>query len=110
VSSVAYLAGGDKGFAKERVEVLGGGRLAVIDDWKDVTTSVGRKVIRSKAWRQNKGHTAEVEAFARAVTAGGPEPIPWSELRAVSLAAILAVRSIREGMPLEIPAVSPGAS
>jgi predicted dehydrogenase len=109
VSNVAYLAGGDKGFAKERVEVLGGGRLAVIDDWKDVTTSVGGKATRSKPWRQDKGHAAEVEAFARSITAGGPAPIPWADLRAVSLAAILVVRSIREGVPLEISAEPPGA-
>jgi len=46
-----------------------------------------------------KGHAEEVEAFARAVVGGGPAPISWDELRATSLAAILAVRSLREGLP-----------
>ena len=36
VSSVAYLAGGDRGFPKERVEVIGGGRVGVIEDWREV--------------------------------------------------------------------------
>jgi predicted dehydrogenase len=103
ISSVAYLAGGDKGFSKERVEVLGGGRLAVIDDFKEVVTSAGGRQTRIKAWKQDKGHAAEVDAFAAAVAAGGPAPIAWSDLRAVSLAAILAVQSLRDGMPLEIP-------
>jgi predicted dehydrogenase/threonine dehydrogenase-like Zn-dependent dehydrogenase len=104
VSSVAYLAGGDKSFPKERVEVLGGGRLAVIDDFQEVVTSVDgrRKTIRG--WRQDKGHAAEVAAFTKALTEGGPAPISWEELRGVSLAAILAVRSLREGAPLEVPA------
>ncbi len=53
--------------------------------------------------RQDKGHRAEVECFARAVTGAGPEPISWSDLRAVSLAAILALRSLREGVPFDIP-------
>ena len=50
VSVVAgtMLAGGDKAYPKERVEVLGGGRLAVIDDFREVTTAVGGKVRRSK--------------------------------------------------------------
>jgi predicted dehydrogenase/threonine dehydrogenase-like Zn-dependent dehydrogenase len=103
VSNVAYLAGGDKAFAKERVEVLGGGRIAVIDDFREVITSTGGRSKRTRTWKQDKGHAAEVEAFARAVTAGGPAPIPWAELRAVSLAAILAVRSLREGVPLDVP-------
>lgn len=106
ISSVAYLAGGDPGYPKERVEVLGGGRLAVIDDFRTVVTSVGGKTKKHAAWQQDKGHRAEIEAFAKVVTQGGPPPIPWEELRAVSLAAILAVRSLREGVPLEIGAAS----
>ena len=35
VSSVSYQAGGDKGFPAERIEVLGGGRSAVVDAWSD---------------------------------------------------------------------------
>jgi predicted dehydrogenase/threonine dehydrogenase-like Zn-dependent dehydrogenase len=103
VSSVAYCAGGDKGFPKERVEVFGGGRVAVIDDFREVVTCAGGRTRRARAWRQDKGHAAEVEAFARALAEGGPAPIPWADLRAVTLASLLAVRSLREGMPLEVP-------
>ncbi|HEY7152860.1 MAG TPA: bi-domain-containing oxidoreductase [Gemmataceae bacterium] len=104
VSSIAYLAGGDKAFPKERVEVLGGGRLAVLDDFREVVTSSGGKTKKVRAWQQDKGHREEVTAFARVLAEGGACPISWQELRAVSLASILAVRSIREGMPLEITA------
>lgn len=98
VSSVGYLAGGDKAFPKERIEVFGGGRVAAIDDFKAVTTSHhGRTKITKMA--QDKGHQAEVQQWAQAVSAGGPAPISWPELRAVSLASILAVRSLREGHP-----------
>jgi predicted dehydrogenase/NADPH:quinone reductase-like Zn-dependent oxidoreductase len=103
VSSVAYLAGGDRSVPKERVEVIGGGRVAIIDDFREVTTAHAGKTKRTRGWGQDKGHAAEVEAFARALVEGGPAPIPWAELRAVSLASILAVRSLREGAPLEVP-------
>lgn len=103
VSSVAYLAGGDRVFEKERVEVIGGGRVAVIEDFRTVVTVIGGRTQRKRAWQQDKGHQAEIEAFARAIASGGPAPIPWAELRAVSLAAILAVRSLREGVPFDIP-------
>jgi predicted dehydrogenase/threonine dehydrogenase-like Zn-dependent dehydrogenase len=103
LSSVAYLAGGDRAFPKERVEVLGGGRLAVIDDFREVVTSVGGRVRRRRAWGQDKGHRTEVEAFARVLAEGGASPIPWEDLRAVSLASILAVQSLREGVPFDLP-------
>jgi predicted dehydrogenase/threonine dehydrogenase-like Zn-dependent dehydrogenase len=103
ISSIAYLAGGDKDFPKERVEVLGGGRVGVIEDFREVITCSGGKTKRTRAWDQDKGHRAEVDAFARAMSKGGAAPIAWEDVRAVSLAAILAVRSIREGIPLEIP-------
>lgn len=102
VSSIAYLAGGDRAYPKERVEILGGGRLAVIDDFKVLETSVGGKRGKKRGWQQDKGHRAEIEAFAEALTRGGPAPISWNEIRAVSLASILAIRSIREGIPFEI--------
>ena len=102
VSSVAYLAGGDKAYPKERVEVIGGGRVAVIDDFVRVERSVGGKRSTRKLMQQDKGHRAEVDRFARAIRSGGAAPIAWTDLRAVSLASILAVRSIREGMPFAV--------
>ena len=85
------------------MEVLGGGKLAVIEDFRELRTAVNGKVSSEKKWQQDKGHRAEIEAFAEALAKGGPSPIPWEELRSVSLAAILAVRSLREGMPFDIP-------
>lgn len=102
VSNVAYLAGGDKSFSKERVEVFGDGRVAVIDDFRIVTGTSGGRTKRLWKGRQDKGHTAELEAFVSAARTGGKAPIPWNELRSTSVAAILAVRSLREGMPLDL--------
>jgi predicted dehydrogenase/threonine dehydrogenase-like Zn-dependent dehydrogenase len=103
ISCIGYQAGGDKGYAKERVEIMGGGRLAVIDDFRDVVTSAGGREKHTRGWRQDKGHRAEVDAFAHAITEGDLAPISWEEIRAVSLASILAVRSLREGVPFDIP-------
>lgn len=104
VSSIAYLAGGDATQPKERVEVLGGGRMAVIDDWMETLTSSMGTASRERTRVQDKGHAAEIDAFAAAALRGGPAPIPWEEVRAVSLASILAVRSLREGVALPVPA------
>lgn len=103
ISHIAYLAGGDKAYPKERVEVFGGGRLAVIDDFREVILCANGKISRHRSSQQDKGHRAELDRFAEALTKGASEPIPWHELRSVSLAAILAARSIREGIPFDVP-------
>lgn len=102
ISSIGYLAGGDRAFPKERVEVFGGGRVGVIEDFREVITTVGGRTRRSRGLQQDKGHRHEVERFAEVVARGGAAPIPWEDLRAVSLAAILAVRSLREGVPFDV--------
>ena len=102
LSNIAYLAGGDRAFPKERIEIFGGGRIAVIDDFRQVTTCSGGKTSTAGAWGQDKGHRAEIAAFASALSKGGVAPISWPELRAVSLSSILAVRSMREGVPFEV--------
>lgn len=104
VSSIAYLAGGDKAFPKERVEVFGGGRVAVIDDFRSVTTCARGQQKTEKLWGQDKGHLAEITSFAESLKKQMAAPIPWPELRAVTLASILAVRSLREGVPFALDA------
>jgi predicted dehydrogenase len=96
VSSVSYQAGGDKGFPAERLEVFGGGRTAVIDGWDAVELwSGGKRALASGG--KDRGHRGELEVFLAACRSGGPWPIPWDQLHAVSLATVLAVRSLRDG-------------
>lgn len=108
VSSIAYLAGGDKSCPKERIEVMGGGVTAILDDFRELTVYQGgrRQVSRG---RQDKGHHDEVQQFASAVAGECGPPISWEELRATTLASILAVQSLREGMPFAIAAESPAS-
>jgi predicted dehydrogenase/threonine dehydrogenase-like Zn-dependent dehydrogenase len=105
ISSIAYLAGGDKAFPKERVEVIGDEKVAVIEDFREVMTVVRGRMSRKRSLQQDKGHRAEVGRFLDAVASGAASPIGWEDLRSVSLASILAVRSLREGVPFEIPGV-----
>ena len=102
VSSIGYLAGGSRSCPKERLEVMGGGRVAVLDDFRQVTlySDRGRRTKRYRGG--DKGHAAEIHAFAQAVGGRAAPPIPFDEIHAVSLASILAVRSLREGEPQDI--------
>jgi hypothetical protein len=91
----------DRALPKVRIEAFGGGRGAIIDDFRSVTTAVRGKLPTMKT--SGKGHLEEVQAFANALRTGGEAPISWDELYRVSLAAILAVRSLREGVPFDVP-------
>jgi predicted dehydrogenase len=98
ISSISYQTGGDSAFPAERIEVLGGGRTAVIDAWQNVELWRNGKLERSSA-KKDKGHQWEFAAFLSACRTGGPAPIPWDQLYGVTWASLMAVRSLREGSP-----------
>ena len=107
LGTVAYLAGGDRGLPKERIEIFGGGRAAVVDDFRRLETyNDGRRRLR-RAWlRQDKGYRAEWEMFAAAVAAGGPPPIHYDQLFAVTMASFAAVESLRSGEIVTLKSLS----
>ena len=62
VAAITYAAGGPASVAKERIEVLGRGRAATIDDFREVTLDGARTTYRPP----DKGHVAEaIEMLAR---------------------------------------------
>ena len=96
VSNVSYQAGGDRAGPVERVEVFGGGRTGTLDDWDVLELWHGGRRQRVRGGK-DKGHAAELAAFVDGCRTG-TWPIPWSEIFGVSWAAIMAVRSLREGI------------
>ncbi len=105
VGTVDYLASGDKAFPKERVEAFGGGRVAVLDDFRSLELVSGGKVNR-KSSGQDKGHHAIWQAFTAAIRQGGPAPIPYRELVGVTRATFAVVESLRTGHAVEIEPLS----
>lgn len=96
LGTVSYLANGDKAVSKERVEVFSGGRVAVLDDFRRLElVTQGRRKVRKSRLRQDKGHTAEWDAFVGAILAGGPPPIPYAHLFGVMEATFDAVDALR---------------
>ena len=83
------------------MEAFGGGRVAVLDDFRSLTLVSGGKVKRTRS-RQDKGHRAIWQAFTAAIRMGGPAPIPYRELLAVTQATFAAVDSLRTGHTIEL--------
>lgn len=100
-AAIHYLSNGSGRFPKERIEAFWDGRVAAIDNWRRLrgwgVPALGTSLLPG---RQDKGHRAEVAAFARAVREGGPPPIPHAELFEVSRWAIRAAALARRHVPV----------
>ena len=80
--TIAYLSEGDKSLPKERVEIFGGGRIFVIDDFRTGKT-------------QDKGQPAMVKQICASIVNGQPAPITLSELGATTRTTFRILESLR---------------
>jgi predicted dehydrogenase len=95
LGQVIYLANGDKGLPKERLEVHSSGQSAILEDYRELQLwSGGVKRITRSVLRQDKGHQAAWQAYMDAVKLGSEPSIPYDQLYASSLAAIQAAEQV----------------
>lgn len=96
VGTVIYLANGNRNFAKERVEVFSGGKIAVLDDFRSLERiTESRRMAAHSRLAQDKGHANAWNSFLQAVKDGGAPPIPYDELISTSSAAFAALEALR---------------
>ncbi len=88
IGTIHYLANGDKGFPKERLEVFCAGRVLQLDNFRKLRGWGWSGFSKMNLWRQDKGQNACARAFVDAVKEGGPGPIPLNELIEVSRVSI----------------------
>src|SRR5581483_752258 len=86
LATVTYLADGHADLGKERIEVIGRGHTAVIDDFNSIALD-GRPAVKGE---QDKGHVAEVKAFRAALAGTGRIPDFFATTRTtLTLASLL---------------------
>ncbi len=99
IGTVHYFTSGHSSISKERFEVFGAGRVWQVDNFRTLRTAgAGFDPVRtlkrlSRPPVQDKGHTAAVGAFLRAVRTGGASPIPFEQSLEVSRAIFDALDS-----------------
>lgn len=86
--TILYLANGGASFPKERIEVFVAGRTLQLDNFLKLKGFNWPGFKKENLWRQDKGQSACVAAFIRAVETGGPAPIPAEELFEVAKVTI----------------------
>jgi predicted dehydrogenase len=81
LGTISYFANGDRSYSKERIEVFGGGCVAVLEDFRRLELiRHGRKRTFRSLLRRDKGHRGEWQAFADAIRTGEPSPIALDEI------------------------------
>jgi predicted dehydrogenase len=101
--TISYLANGDRSYSKERLEVFGGGAVAVLEDFRRLeTVKQGRKKVFRSLLRQDKGHQGEWEAFVSALRSGKDSPVSFAEIVNTMLATFALEESRTSGTPIAI--------
>ncbi|HYP53404.1 MAG TPA: Gfo/Idh/MocA family oxidoreductase, partial [Pyrinomonadaceae bacterium] len=100
--SIAYLAEGDRALPKERVEIFGGGRTFVLDDFRAAATYRDGRERKTAARGQDKGQAEEVSAACAVVLEGRPAPVTLAELAATTRATFRILDSLRTGEAKEV--------
>ncbi len=105
-ATIAYVANGDRSYSKERVEVFGGGAVAVLEDFRRLEmVRHGRKQVVRSLLRQDKGHAGEWRLFAQAIRSSQEAPIPFDEIVASTLCTLRAAESRSLGEAVDVNAV-----
>jgi predicted dehydrogenase/threonine dehydrogenase-like Zn-dependent dehydrogenase len=102
IGTLTYVTNCDPKLPKERLEVFGDGKGALLDDFRALRLHSGGAVKEVKKAGQDKGHKAELELFARLVAAGEPMPVPLEHLAALSLATFAIISSAADGLSVDL--------
>jgi predicted dehydrogenase len=95
MATILYLANGNKGFPKERVEVFCGGRVLQLDNFRKLKGWGWSKFAKMNLWKQDKGADALVAAFLTSIREGTHQPIPKEEVIEVSRVTIALANECR---------------
>ncbi|MBC8044938.1 MAG: bi-domain-containing oxidoreductase [Rhizobacter sp.] len=97
VGTLHYLCNGDKLYPKERIEVFGGRRIAVMENFKTLMISEQGKE-RIKTFDGTKGHKEEIDAFIASLGMGKPA-LSFQSQVLTTLATFRINQSLNSGMP-----------
>jgi predicted dehydrogenase len=106
VGSLVYTSGGDRALAKERFEVFGQGRSAVLDDFTVTEVFVRGRRTRFRTRRQDKGFAAEMALFCDSIVNERVSLPSFDEIEATTLASIAADEALQRGQsaaPSQVP-------
>lgn len=100
IGTIVYVANGDTAAGKERIEVFGQNRTAVIDNWRQATITSKGRTRKVNAGNSGKGHAAEMQAFIDAVRSGSDRRLPFGDAVACTAATFAIATSLLTEVPV----------
>jgi predicted dehydrogenase len=103
VAQITYLANGSRAIGKERIEVHGGGKSIILDDFGLLELADESGCHRKRALlKRDKGHGTAWKRFADAIQRGDEAPIAFDQIHTTMRTAFAALQSIREKRELSL--------
>ncbi|ATL25179.1 bi-domain-containing oxidoreductase [Streptomyces formicae] len=102
-ATISYVTTGAASFPKETLDLVADGKVLHLDDFVRASVHGRKKWVSSRLPKaRDKGQSAELASFVKAVRTGGPMPVPLESLVATT-AATLAVRAgLAAGAPVTL--------
>jgi len=101
IANILYTSTGASGLGKEYIEVHGGGRTAIIDDFHTAELISGSRREKKKSSGVDKGQKNQIKAWADAL-AEGSSTIPFDEIINVHRACFAAIQSMTDGQSVRL--------
>jgi predicted dehydrogenase len=102
LATIAYTSLGDAAVPKERFEIFAGGTVLNLDNFRSLNVTCDGSSQNHTSGGQNKGFGSSLNAFAEAVSSGGPAPLDENELIESSLATVAVLDSLQSGIRIDL--------
>lgn len=97
IGTIVYTAEGHADLPKEYFEAHADGTSLTMHDFIETHVYEGSRRRSINTRKRDKGFADEMARFVQAIEAGGPPPISFEQIEAVTRACLLAVRSLQTG-------------
>ncbi|MFF1548102.1 Gfo/Idh/MocA family protein, partial [Streptomyces sp. NPDC058291] len=102
-ATVSYVSAGAPGFPKETLDLVADGKVLRLDDFVRASVYSRKRWVSSRLPKaRDKGQSAELAAFVRAVRTGGPMPVPLESLVATTTATLAVQAALNAGAPVRL--------
>ncbi|MDX3579685.1 bi-domain-containing oxidoreductase [Streptomyces sp. FL07-04A] len=102
-ATVSYVTTGAPGFPKETLDLVADGKVLRLDDFVRASVYGRKRWVSSRLPKaRDKGQSAELAAFVRAVRTGGPMPVPLESLVATTTATLAVQTGLAGGAPVTL--------
>ncbi|MFF3689582.1 bi-domain-containing oxidoreductase [Streptomyces sp. NPDC002187] len=104
-ATISYVTTGSPSFPKETLDLVADGKVLRLDDFvrASVYDGRGKRWVSSRLPKaRDKGQSAELAAFVKAVRTGGPMPVPLESLAATTAATLAVQAGLAGGAPVTL--------